>query len=76
KTESGIILPDSAKEKTQEAVVIAVGPGECKDGRKMDMQVKEGDQVILSEYAGTEVKIDDEEYKIVSQEDILAIVES
>lgn len=76
KTESGIILPDSAKEKPQEAVVIAVGPGKCKDGKKMDMQVKEGDKVILSEYAGTEVKIDEEEYKIVSQDDILAIVES
>ena len=74
KTESGIILPDSAKEKSQEAVVIAVGPGKCKDGQKVPMQVKEGDKVILSEYGGTEVKIGDEEYKIVSQEDILAIV--
>jgi len=75
KTESGIILPDSAKEKSQEAVVIAVGPGKCKDGQKVPMQVKEGDKVILSEYGGTEVKIGDEEYKIVSQDDILAIVE-
>lgn len=74
KTESGIILPDSAKEKSQEAVVIAVGPGKCKDGQKVPMQVKEGDKVILSEYGGTEVKIGDEEYKIVSQDDILAIV--
>ena len=75
KTESGIILPDSAKEKSQEAVVIAVGPGKCKDGQRVAMQVKEGDKVILSEYGGTEVKIGDEEYKIVSQDDILAIVE-
>ena len=75
KIESGIILPDSAKEKSQEAVVIAVGPGKCKDGQKVPMQVKEGDKVILSEYGGTEVKIGDEEYKIVSQDDILAIVE-
>ena len=75
KTESGIILPDSAKEKPQEAVVIAVGPGKCKDGQRVAMQVKEGDKVIISEYGGTEVKIGDEEYKIVSQDDILAIVE-
>ncbi|MGN0355099.1 MAG: co-chaperone GroES [Muricoprocola sp.] len=76
KTESGIILPDSAKEKPQEAVIIAVGPGKCKDGKIVAMQVKEGDKVILSEYAGTEVKIDGEEYKIVGQDDILAIIES
>ena len=76
KTESGIILPDSAKEKPQEAVVIAVGPGKWKDGRRVDPQVKEGDKVILSDYAGTEVRIDKEEYKIVNQDDILAIVES
>ena len=75
KTESGIILPDSAKEKSQEAVVIAVGPGKCKDRQKAAMQVKEGDKVIISEYGGTEVKIGDEEYKIVIQDDILAIVE-
>ena len=75
KTESGIILPDSAKEKPQEAVVIAVGPGECKDGQMTAMQVKEGDKVIISQYGGTDVKIDDEEFKIISQSDILAIVE-
>lgn len=71
KTQSGIILPDSAKEKPQEAVVIAVGPG--KD--KVEMQVKEGDKVIYSKYAGTEVKFDEEEFIIVSQNDIIAIVE-
>ena len=76
KTESGIILPDSAKEKPQEAVVIAVGPGTCKDGQKTTMQVKEGDKVILSAYGGTDVKIGEEEYKIVSLDEILAIVEA
>ena len=75
KTESGIILPDSAKEKPQEAVVIAVGPGKCKDGQKVPMQVKEGDKVIYSEYAGTEVELDDKKYIIVGQDDIIAIVE-
>ncbi|MDY3918412.1 MAG: co-chaperone GroES [Candidatus Limivivens sp.] len=75
KTESGIILPDSAKKKPQEAVVIAVGPGKWKDGQQTVMQVKEGDKVVLSEYGGTEVKIGEEEFKIVSQDDILAIVE-
>ena len=69
KTKSGIILPDSAKEKPQVAVVVAVGPG-----KDEEMQVKEGDKVIFSEYSGTEVKLDDEEYTIVSQNDIIAIV--
>ncbi|MDY5576356.1 MAG: co-chaperone GroES [Lachnospiraceae bacterium] len=71
KTQSGIILPDSAKEKPQEAIVIAVGPG--KD--KVEMQVKEGDEVIYSKYAGTDVKFEEDEYVIVSQDDIIAIVE-
>ena len=69
KTQSGIILPDSAKEKPQVAVVVTVGPG-----KDEEMQVKEGDKVIFSEYSGTEVKLDDEEYTIVSQNDIIAIV--
>ena len=69
KTQSGIILPHSAKEKPQVAVVVAVGPG-----KDEEMQVKEGDKVIFSEYSGTEVKLDDEEYTIVSQNDIIAIV--
>ena len=69
KTQSGIILPDSAKEKPQVAVVVAVGPG-----KDEEMQVKEGDKVIFSEYSGTEVKLDDEEYIIVSQNDIIEIV--
>jgi chaperonin GroES len=75
KTQSGIILPDSAKEKPQAAVVVAVGPGKTEDGHKVEMQVKEGDKVIYSKYSGTEVKYDDEEYIIVAQKDIIAIVE-
>ncbi len=75
KTSSGIILPDSAKEKPQTAVVIAVGLGTEKDGKRVEMQVKAGDQVIYSQYSGTEVKLEDEEYIIVSQSDIIAIVE-
>lgn len=75
KTQSGIILPDSAKEKPQEAVVIAVGPGKEVDGKKIPMQVKEGDKVICSKYAGTEVKLEEEEYIIVPQSDIIAVVE-
>ena len=75
KTKSGIILPDSAKEKPQEALVVAVGPGKEVDGKRTPMQVKEGDKVIYSKYAGTEVKFEDEEYTIVEQNDIIAIVE-
>ena len=75
KTQSGIILPDSAKEKPQTAVVIAVGPGSEKNGKKTEMQVKEGDRVIYSQYSGTDVKLEDEEYIIVNQSDIIAIVE-
>ena len=75
KTKSGIILPDSAKEKSQEALVVAVGPGKAVDGRLTPMQVKEGDKVIYSEYAGTEVELDDKKYIIVGQDDIIAIVE-
>ena len=75
KTQSGIILPDSAKEKPQTAVVIAVGSGSEKNGKKTEMQVKEGDRVIYSQYSGTDVKLEDEEYIIVNQSDIIAIVE-
>jgi chaperonin GroES len=71
KTQTGIILPDSAKEKPQEATVIAVGPGTEEE----KPQVKEGDKVIYSKYSGTEVKLGEEEYVIVSQKDIIAIVE-
>ncbi|MDD6797622.1 MAG: co-chaperone GroES [Bacteroides sp.] len=74
-TKSGIVLPGQAKEKPQQAEVIAVGPGGVIDGKEVKMQVKPGDQIIYSKYAGTEVKIEDEEYIIVKQADILAIVE-
>ena len=74
-TKSGIILASSAQEKPQEAQVIAVGPGGVVDGKEVTMQVKEGQKVIYSKYAGTNVKLDGEEYIIVKQDDILAIVE-
>ena len=74
-TKSGIILPGSAKEKPQEAEVIAVGPGGVIDGKEVKMQVKPGDKVLLSKYSGTEVKVDGKEYTIIRQSDILAIVE-
>ncbi len=74
-TKSGIVLPGQAKEKPQQAEVIAVGPGGVVDGKEVAMQVKVGDKVIYSKYAGTEVKLDDEELIVVKQNDILAIVE-
>ena len=74
-TKSGIVLPGQAKEKPQEALVIAVGPGGNIDGKEVTMQVKVGDKVIYSKYAGTEVELEKEEYIIVKQSDILAIVE-
>ena len=75
KTKSGIILASAAQEKPQEAEVIAVGPGGVVDGKDVTMQVKEGQKVIYSKYAGTEVKLDGTEYIIVRQNDILAVVE-
>ena len=74
-TKGGIILTNSAKEKPQYAFVIAVGPGGVVDGKDITMQVKEGQKVVYSKYAGTEIKMDGEEYKIIRQNDILAIVE-
>jgi len=74
-TKSGIVLPGQAKEKPQQAEVIAVGPGGMVDGKEIVMQVKPGDKVIYSKYAGTEVKLDDEEFIIVKQSDIVAIIE-
>ena len=74
-TKSGIILAAKAQEKPVTAEVIAVGPGGMVDGKEVTMQVKVGDQVIYSKYAGNEVKLDEEEYVIVKQNDILAIVE-
>lgn len=74
-TQSGIILAGSAKEKPQFAEVIAVGPGGMVDGKEIKMELKAGDKVIMSKYAGTEVKLDGEEYVIISQKDVLAIVD-
>lgn len=74
-TTSGIILTGQTKEKPQQAEIVAVGPGGVVDGKEVKMEVKVGDQVIYSKYAGTEVKLDDEEYIIVKQSDILAIVQ-
>ena len=73
-TKSGIVLPGQNKEKPQHAEVIAVGPGGMVDGKEVAMQVKKGEHVIFSKYSGTEVKIEEEEYIIVRQSDILAIV--
>ncbi|MDD5872999.1 MAG: co-chaperone GroES [Clostridia bacterium] len=74
-TKSVIVLPGQAKEKPQQAEVIAVGPGGVIDGKEVTMQVKPGDKIIYSKYAGTEVKLEDEEYIIVKQGDILAVIE-
>ena len=75
-TKSGIVLPDTAKEKPQEGTVIAAGPGRIlDDGKRESMDVKAGDKVLYAKYAGTEFKIDGDELLIVSQKDILAIVE-
>ena len=73
-TKSGIVLPGQAQEKPQQAEVVAVGPGTVEDGKEVKMEVSVGDQVIYSKYSGTDVKLDDEEYIIVKQSDILAIV--
>jgi chaperonin GroES len=75
-TKSGIVLPDTVKEKPQEGTIIAAGPGKVlDDGKREPMDVKSGDKVLYAKYAGTEFKIDDDELLIVSQKDILAIVQ-
>ena len=74
-TKSGIILTTAAQEKPQMAQVVAVGPGGVVDGNEVEMYVKVGDKVIIAKYAGTEVKLDGEEYSIVRQSDILATIE-
>lgn len=74
-TKSGIVLPGSAKEKPQVAEIVAVGPGGIVDGKEVTMQVKPGDKVLISKYAGTEIKMDSVDYTILKQSDILAIVE-
>ncbi len=74
-TKSGIVLPDTAKEKPQRGQVVAVGPGRMTDdGKRLPMEVKVGDEVLFAKYAGTELKIDDEEYLILSEKDILAVL--
>ncbi len=74
-TAAGIILPGNAKEKPQIAEVVAVGPGGVVDGKEVKMELKKGDKVIASKYAGSEVKVDDQEYTILRQSDVLAKVE-
>lgn len=74
-TKGGIILTSSAQEKPQVAEIVAVGPGGMVDGEKVEMEVKVGDKVLISKYAGTEVKVDGVEYTILRQSDVLAIVE-
>ncbi len=72
----GIIIPDSAKEKPTEAVIIAVGTGKTDDnGKKVPFEVKKGDRVLISKYGGTEIKLDDKEYKILNSDDLLAVLE-
>jgi chaperonin GroES len=75
KTKSGIVLPGQVKEQPQMAKVVAVGPGGMVEGNEVKMQVAVGDTIIFSKYSGTEIKYDGEEYTIVKQSDILAIVE-
>ena len=71
----GIIIPDTAKEKPQEAKVVAVGPGKFDDdGKRMPMDVKEGDRVLIGKYSGSEIKLEDEDYVILREDEILAVV--
>jgi chaperonin GroES len=71
----GIIIPDTAREKPQEGKVVAVGPGAVgEDGKRIDMDVKKGDRILMGKYSGTEVKIDGEEYIIMREDDVLAII--
>lgn len=74
-TKSGIVLPETAKEKPQVAEIVAVGPGGMVEGKEVKMEVSVGDRVLISKYAGTEVKMDDTEYTILRQSDVLAVVE-
>jgi chaperonin GroES len=74
-TASGIVIPDTAKEKPQEGTVLAVGPGRFENGQRLPLDIKEGDTVIYSKYGGTEVKFGVDEYLILSARDVLAVVE-
>lgn len=75
KTASGIFLPDTAKEKPQEGEILAVGPGRIEDGKRVELEVKAGDRVIFSKYAGTEIKVGEDDVLILRESDILAIVD-
>ncbi|VVM04948.1 10 kDa chaperonin [Methylacidimicrobium cyclopophantes] len=70
----GIIIPDTAKEKPQEATVVAVGPGRLEEGKRIPIELKKGDRILISKYGGTEVKIDGESYQILREDDVLAVV--
>ena len=74
-TASGIVIPDTAKEKPQEGTVLAVGPGRFENGQRLPLDIKEGDTVIFSKYGGTEIKYGADEYLILSARDVLAVVE-
>ena len=73
-TASGLVIPDTAKEKPQEGEVLAVGPGRFEDGQRLPLDIKVGDKVIYSKYGGTEVKYDGQEYLLLSARDVLAVV--
>jgi chaperonin GroES len=75
-TKSGIVLPDTAKEKPQEGEIIAAGPGRLEEGKRQQMDVKVGDKVLYAKYAGTEFKLEDDELLILSEKDILAVLEN
>jgi len=76
KTRGGIVLPDTAKEKPQEAEVVAVGPGKVLDnGNRAEMTLKSGDHILFAKYSGTEVKLDGEEFLVISEKDILAVID-
>ncbi|MDP9101237.1 MAG: co-chaperone GroES [Actinomycetota bacterium] len=74
-TASGLVIPDTAKEKPQEGIVLAVGPGRFEDGNRVPLDVKVGDKVLYSKYGGTEVKYNGEEYLVLSARDVLAVIE-
>ena len=76
RTKSGLVIPDTAKEKPQLGEVLAVGPGEFQDGNRIPMDVKVGDKVVYSKYGGTEVKLEGDEYLILSSRDLLAVVKA
>jgi len=75
KTKGGIVLPDTAKEKPQEAKVIAAGKGKVQDGKTVPLEVKTGDKILFGKYTGTEITVDDKEFLILKEEDVLAVVQ-